>query len=108
MKINLANSFFEKDLSAIKEEILSADRLLKSRQGKGNEFLGWIDLPVNYDKEEFARIKKAADKIRKDSDVLVAIGIGGSDLGAKAAMDALLNSYEKTFELIEYLKDKDF
>lgn len=124
MKINLANSFFEKDLSAIKEEILSADRLLKSRQGKGNEFLGWIDLPVNYDKEEFARIKKAADKIRKDSDVLVAIGIGGSYLGAKAAMDALLNSYEKkktevifvgnhlssveTFELMEYLKDKDF
>lgn len=124
MKINLANSFFEKDLSAIKEEILSADRLLKSRQGKGNEFLGWIDLPVNYDKEEFARIKKAAEKIRKDSDVLVAIGIGGSYLGAKAAMDALLNSYEKkkpevifvgnhlssveTFELMEYLKDKDF
>ena len=63
---------------------LAAD-ILESGSGAGNDFLGWVDLPVNYDKEEFARIKKAADKIRSDSQVLVVVGIGGSYLGAKAA-----------------------
>ena len=62
------------------------DQLL-NHQGAGNDFLGWIDLPVNYDKEEFARIQKAAKKIQKDSDVLVVIGIGGSYLGARAAIE---------------------
>ena len=61
--------------------------LLKSGKGPGNDFHGWVDLPVNYDKEEFARIKVAAEKIKKNSDILVVIGIGGSYLGARAAIE---------------------
>ena len=63
--------------------------LLESRTGPGSDFLGWVDLPVDYDKQEFARIKAAAEKIRQDSDVLVVIGIGGSYLGARAAIEAI-------------------
>ncbi|WP_291246349.1 glucose-6-phosphate isomerase, partial [Fournierella sp.] len=63
--------------------------MLEGRNGPGNDFLGWVDLPVNYDKEEFARIKAAAEKICSDSDVLVVIGIGGSYLGARAAIEAI-------------------
>ena len=59
------------------------------RTGAGNDFLGWIDLPVDYDKDEFDRIKKAAEKIREDSEVLLVIGIGGSYLGARAAIEFL-------------------
>lgn len=69
-----------------------ADTLHK-KTGAGNDFLGWLDLPVNYDKEEFERIKKSAEKIRSDSDVLVVIGIGGSYLGARAAIEMLSNSF---------------
>ena len=61
--------------------------------GAGNDFLGWLDLPVNYDKAEFDRIKKAAEKIKSDSDVLVVIGIGGSYLGARAAIEMLTNHF---------------
>ena len=68
------------------------DRLL-ARTGAGNDFLGWIDLPVDYDKEEFDRILKAAEKIKSDSDVLVVIGIGGSYLGARAAIEFLGHSF---------------
>ena len=63
--------------------------LLKSGQGKGNDFLGWMDLPEKYDREEFARIKEAAETIRKNADVLIVIGIGGSYLGARAAIEFL-------------------
>lgn len=70
-----------------------AKDVLVSKTGAGNDFLGWIDLPVNYDKEEFARIKKAAEKIQNDSDVLVVIGIGGSYLGARAAIEFLSHSF---------------
>ena len=66
---------------------------LLSRTGAGNDFLGWIDLPINYDKEEFARIKQAAAKIQSDSEVLVVIGIGGSYLGARAAIEFLRHSF---------------
>lgn len=66
---------------------------LLSRTGAGNDFLGWIDLPINYDKEEFERIKKAAEKIKADSEVLVVIGIGGSYLGARAAIEFLRHSF---------------
>ena len=61
--------------------------ILHAKSGAGNDFLGWLDLPFSYDKEEFARIKKAAEKIRNDSDVLLVIGIGGSYLGARAAIE---------------------
>ena len=60
---------------------------LHNGTGAGNAFLGWVDLPVNYDKEEFARIKAAAEKIKKDSEILIVIGIGGSYLGARAAIE---------------------
>ena len=63
--------------------------ILHAKSGAGNDFLGWLDLPFSYDKEEFGRIKKAAEKIRSDSDVLVVIGIGGSYLGARAAIEYL-------------------
>ena len=66
-----------------------AKEVLVSKSGAGNDFLGWIDLPVDYDKEEFARIKEAAKKIQSDSDVLLVIGIGGSYLGARAAIEFL-------------------
>ena len=71
----------------------SARKLLLSKSGAGNDYLGWIDLPVDYDKEEFARIKKAAEKIKSDSDVLVVIGIGGSYLGARAAIEFLGHNF---------------
>ena len=66
---------------------MCAKEVLLAKSGAGNDFLGWIDLPVDYDKEEFDRIKKAAAKIQGDSDVLLVIGIGGSYLGARAAID---------------------
>ena len=71
----------------------AAKETLVSKSGAGNDFLGWIDLPVDYDKEEFARIKKAAKKIQEDSEVLVVIGIGGSYLGARAAIEFLRHSF---------------
>ena len=70
-----------------------ARELLVSKSGAGNDFLGWLDLPVDYDKEEFARIKKAAAKIQSDSEVLVVIGIGGSYLGARAAIEFLRHGF---------------
>lgn len=70
-----------------------AAQLLASKKGAGNDFLGWIDLPVDYDKEEFARIKKAAKKIQSDSEVLLVVGIGGSYLGARAAIEFLNHSF---------------
>lgn len=70
-----------------------AKETLVSKSGAGNDFLGWIDLPVDYDKEEFARIQKAAEKIKADSDVLVVIGIGGSYLGARAAVEFLRHGF---------------
>ena len=79
----------EGEWGAIWPQVETAHKLLEERTGPGNDFLGWVDLPVNYDKEEFARIKAAAEKIRSDSDVLVVIGIGGSYLGARAAIEAI-------------------
>ena len=70
-----------------------ANEVLTSKTGAGNDFLGWVDLPETYDKDEFARIKKAAEKIKNDSEVLVVIGIGGSYLGAKAAIEFLSHSF---------------
>lgn len=71
----------------------AAHTLVEDRSGAGNDFLGWVDLPTNYDVEEFERIKKAAERIRQTADVLVVIGIGGSYLGAKAVIDALNNYF---------------
>ena len=81
------------EVESMKKITTDAKELLLSRKGAGNDFLGWIDLPENYDKEEFARIQKAAKKIQSDSQVLIVIGIGGSYLGARAAIEALRNSF---------------
>ena len=83
----------EQELKTLKEEALAARKTLVSKSGAGNDFLGWVDLPVNYDREEFARIERAAAKIREDSDVLFVIGIGGSYLGARAANEFLNHSF---------------
>ena len=77
------------ELAAISEEVLEAQKSLLAKDGKGNDFLGWITLPDDYDKDEFARIKKAAAKIQKSCDVFIAIGIGGSYLGARAVVEFL-------------------
>ncbi len=85
-----ALSFFsQEEIDNMQAQINAVDKTLMDKTGAGNDFLGWIDLPVCYDKDEFARIKKAAEKIRSDSDVLLVVGIGGSYLGAKAACDFL-------------------
>ena len=83
----------ESEMESMKAIAESARELLLSRKGAGNNFLGWIDLPVDYDKEEFARILKAAEKIQKDSEVLLVIGIGGSYLGARAAIEFLRHNF---------------
>lgn len=83
----------ENEVECMKKLALDAKEVLVSKSGAGNDFLGWIDLPVDYDKEEFARIKKAAEKIQGDSEVLVVIGIGGSYLGARAAIEFLRHSF---------------
>ena len=81
------------ELANMERIALSAKEELVSKTGAGNDFLGWIDLPVKYNKKEFARIKEAAAKIQSDSDVLLVIGIGGSYLGARAAIDFLRHSF---------------
>lgn len=81
------------ELDAMAPYIKAAHDTINNKSGAGNDFLGWVDLPVNYDKEEFARIKSAADKIRSDSEILIVIGIGGSYLGARAAIEMLSHSF---------------
>ena len=118
----------ENELGEMQAMVNAADKELRDGTGAGNDFRGWIDLPVDYDKDEFDRIKKAAKKIQNDSEVLVCIGIGGSYLGAQAAIEFLnSNFYGKAksdmptvvfcgnslsgsylYDLIEWLGDKDF
>lgn len=83
----------DSEVEMMKKLALDAKEVLVSKTGAGNDFLGWINLPVDYDKEEFARIKKAAAKIQNDSEVLLVIGIGGSYLGARAAIEFLRHSF---------------
>lgn len=86
--------FISKDeITSMKKLVLDAKETLVSKNGAGNDFLGWIDLPVDYDKDEFNRIKSAAEKIKSDSDVLLVIGIGGSYLGARAAIEFLRHNF---------------
>ena len=83
----------EEEVVNLKEMAEAARKKVVEKTGAGNDFLGWVDLPINYDKEEFARIKKAAEKIKGDSDVLLVIGIGGSYLGARAAIEFLRHGF---------------
>ncbi|RSD27567.1 glucose-6-phosphate isomerase [Mesobacillus subterraneus] len=89
-----ALSFFgEHEVTYLRDFLKVAHHSLHEKTGAGSEFLGWIDLPVDYDKEEFARIQKSAEKIKSDSDVLLVVGIGGSYLGARAALEFLQHSF---------------
>ena len=81
------------NLQQMQSHVKVSHNALHEGTGAGRDFLGWIDLPVNYDKEEFARILKAAEKIKNNSDVLLVIGIGGSYLGARAAIEMLNHSF---------------
>ena len=114
----------EDELAKAREDAKEGLKTLLNKSGEGNDFLGWVDYPVTYDKEELSRIKKAASTITMNSDVLVVIGIGGSYLGAQATIDALTpyfeqkglevifagNSVSSTYlsQLRDYLWDKDF
>lgn len=98
MGLKLNDTYVKKYVSAdeligLAPQISAAGRMLREKNGPGNDFLGWIDLPEQYDKEEFARIKAAAEKIKKQSDVLIVIGIGGSYLGARAAIELLCSPF---------------
>ncbi len=115
----------EEEILKSEETALKARKTLVEGTGPGNDFLGWVNYPNTFDQEEFARIKKAAEKIRKDSEVLVVIGIGGSYLGAKAIIEALSPYFKKekdlevifaghnlsstyAAELLSYLENKEF
>ena len=127
IKLNLENAtkfVSSEQLNAVKEEVVAAANVLVNQSGAGNDFLGWLNLPLDYDKEEFERILLAAEKIKQQAEVLLVIGIGGSYLGAKSAIEMLKkyfgnNGVEIIFvghqisgayvnELIDYLKDKEF
>ena len=85
---HLSSFISEEEYAAIYPQVEAAHKQLEAKNGPGSDFLGWMTLPRDYDKEEFARIKAAAAKIREDSDVLVVAGIGGSYLGARAVVEA--------------------
>lgn len=87
------NFFSGYEIENVEQYVYAAHDMLHNGTGAGSDYTGWVDLPVNYDKDEFARIKKAAQKIREDSDILVVIGIGGSYLGARAAIDMLSHPF---------------
>lgn len=131
-KIKLqTNKYFKKMIQDYAKKVEKNHKELHKRAGDDNDFVGWLELPTNYDKEEFKRIKKAAKKIAKESDILVVIGIGGSYLGARAVIESLTSTFynllpekQRKFpqilyvgnnlspnyinELIEYIGDKDF
>ncbi len=124
IKLELNNQINEKVISSYQEDVNRINKMIDEKTGAGNDFLGWVDWPVNYDKEEVARIKKDAQYVRDHFDILVVCGIGGSYLGARAALEALkgLKSNDKlevifmgqTFspnyvsQVLEYLKGKKF
>lgn len=83
----------EHEVAYFESHVKSAHKMLHEKTGAGNDYVGWVELPINYDREEFLRIKAAAEKIKSDSDVLVVIGIGGSYLGARAAIETLSHSF---------------
>ena len=132
ISLNLKNTgLTKKSIMEYKEQVENIHKDLHRRANDEKDFVGWLELPTNYDKKEFARIKKAAKKIKKESDILVVIGIGGSYLGARAVIEALTSSFynmlpnkQRKFpqilyvgnnlspnymnELIEYIGNKDF
>ena len=124
LKLNLENTGIrEEEILKYAEQVKNIHNNIQAQANDENEFLGWIELPTNYDKEEFERIKQAAKKIRDDSEVFVSIGIGGSYLGARAVIESLTNTFGSKKpeilyagnnmssnyinEMIEYIGDKD-
>ena len=103
---HLAKFIRPEEYEAIYPQVELAHNQLESKTGAGNDFLGWLDLPVTYDKEEFARIKEAAQKIRSDSDVLLVAGIGGSYLGARAVIEAVKGLYHNEADEGQALLDQ--
>ena len=95
---HLSGFINEEEYAAIYPQVEAAHKQLEAKNGPGNDFLGWMYLPRDYDKEEFARIKAAAKKIREDSDVLVVAGIGGSYLGARAVVEAVKGQFHNELE----------
>ena len=89
----LSDFIGEHEYDGVAAEVKAAHKVLHDGSGLGNDFLGWLNLPTDYDKEEFARIKKCAEKIKKDTDVFIVIGIGGSYLGARAAIEFLRHGF---------------
>ncbi len=132
IKLNLKNTgISQKAIMEYKEQVENIHKELHKKANDEKDFVGWLELPTNYDKKEFSRIKKAAKKIKKESDILVVIGIGGSYLGARAVIESLTSSFNNMLtekqrkypqilyvgnnlspnyinELIEYIGDKDF
>ena len=132
IKLNLKNTgILQKSIMEYKEQVENIHKELHKKANDEKDFVGWLELPTKYDKKEFLRIKKAAKKIKKESDILVVIGIGGSYLGARAVIEALTNTFNNMLtdkqrkypqilyvgnnlspnyinELIEYIGDKDF
>ena len=132
IKLNLKNTgISQKSIMEYKEQVENIHKELHKKANDEKDFVGWLELPTNYDKKEFSRIKKAAKKIKKESDILVVIGIGGSYLGARAVIESLTSSFNNMLtekqrkypqilyvgnnlspnyinELIEYIGDKDF
>ena len=132
IKLNLKNTgISEKSIMEYKEQVENIHKELNQKANDEKDFVGWLELPTNYDKKEFSRIKKAAKKIKKESDILVVIGIGGSYLGARAVIESLTSTFNNMLtekqrkypqilyvgnnlspnyinELIEYIGDKDF
>lgn len=132
ISLNLENSgITQKNIMEYKEQVENIHKDLHRRANDEKDFVGWLELPTNYDKEEFKRIKKAAKKIENESDILIVIGIGGSYLGARAVIETLTSSFNNILpnsqrkypqilyvgnnlspnyinELIEYIGDKDF
>ncbi len=99
LKTNLVENVVTNDeLSRMQPMVTLADTMLRKGFGAGNDFLGWLDLPTEYDREEFTNIKAAAEKIKKDSEILIVIGIGGSYLGAKAVMEFMNHSFYNNLE----------
>ena len=94
VKLNLKNSqITKKEIAEYKEKVENIHKELHNRANDEKDFVGWLELPTNYDQKEFERIKKAAKKIKKESDILVVIGIGGSYLGARAVIESLTSTF---------------
>ena len=125
IKVNYQKAVSSEQLNERKEAVLKAYQTLVNKTGAGNDFLGWLRYPETHDLEEYERIKKAAKKIKDESDILVVVGIGGSYLGAKAVIEALKPYYSNELglevifaghtlsstymsQLLEYLQDRDF